>query len=224
MGRARGAAAPGASPSAASPGARKGTAKSGGGGRGGAAGTSPAAAGGGTAAAAPPPSFPPVWVTWVEGVTYLCDNVWDKRVPKEVVARFRPPASGRASACAPLSAAQARSANVRAGRITDPAHPAFGARWRTRRRMVGGRGRVCAFALFSLLSRTRFVVIHLVNADTFAATWRCGARAGQCGLFAARKLAPGEYVCDYRARLAARAIPQRTHARTHAWPPCGVGE
>lgn len=114
--------------------------------------TRPAASGPGGARAAGAPAAaaapPPEWVEWVEGCAYLAENVWDKRVPREVLARFRPP-----SRQPPPTAAQARSAKVRAGRIRDAAHPAF----------------------------------------------------GQCGLFAARKLAPGGHVCDYRVRGALRS-------------------
>ena len=83
----------------------------------------------------------PQWTEWVEGCAYLAENVWDKRVPRDVLARFKP-----ATRLPAPSAKEARSVKVRAGRICDAAHPAF----------------------------------------------------GQCGLFAARKLAPGEHVCDYR--------------------------
>jgi hypothetical protein len=115
-------------------------------------------------------------------VSYISENIWDKRVPKDVVARFRPPAACRAP---PLAPHEARSAKVRAGRLTDPTHPAFGAqaskRWRTH------------------------ALTHAV---------RAAARLlppGQCGLFAARRLSPGEHVCDYRARThtCARMSPAR---------------
>ena len=109
-----------------------------------------AARGSSAAAASAAPS--PDWVEWVEGCAYLAENVWDKRVPRDVLARFRPP-----SRQAPPTPAQARSAKVRAGRIRDAAHPAF----------------------------------------------------GQCGLFAARKLAPGEHVCDYRVRGSRRTRARR---------------
>lgn len=94
----------------------------------------------GQPAAPSAPLYPPAPVTWVAGVEYLCENRWDARVPKEVLKALRPVAG--ASVCdGPV-----RSALVKAGRITDPQHPAF----------------------------------------------------GQCGLFAAKKLLPGQFVLDYR--------------------------
>ncbi len=92
-------------------------------------------------AAAAPPAHPPVWVTWVPGVLYITENVWDKRVPASVVKQFRPVTEAPAG--------DGRCTLARPGRITDPAHPAF----------------------------------------------------GQCGLFAAKKLAPGTHVCDYRGAV-----------------------
>ena len=78
-------------------------------------------------------------VSWqVCGATWIAENVWDKRVPIDVVKRFRPVPAGT-SAGLPCTLAKP-------GRITDPGHPAF----------------------------------------------------GQCGLFAAKKLACGTHVCDYR--------------------------
>ena len=42
-----------------------------------------------SAQAAAPAAFAPQWVTWVEGVTYLTENMYDKRIPKEVVCKHR---------------------------------------------------------------------------------------------------------------------------------------
>ena len=99
------------------------------------------ASGGGAAAAAapPPPTTSHVSVPWhVCGATFITENVWDKRVPVDVLKRFRP---------APVGSSPSQPCTLmRPGRITDPSHPAY----------------------------------------------------GQCGLFAAKKLACGAHVCDYR--------------------------
>ena len=78
-------------------------------------------------------------VTWqASGATWIAENVWDKRIPCDIVKRFRPVPAGTCSS-PPCTLAKP-------GRIKDPAHPA----------------------------------------------------CGQCGLFAAKKLACGTHVCDYR--------------------------
>lgn len=64
--------------------------------------------------------FLPVFVHWVPGVTYLSANAYDPRIPKLVVKECRP----RGAAAG--GGGPGQCANVRIGRLTDPAHPAYG--------------------------------------------------------------------------------------------------
>lgn len=61
---------------------------------------------------------PPDYERWCADASYVMENAWDTRVPREVVRRFRP----SPGACV----GDGRSACVRPGRIRDPAHPACG--------------------------------------------------------------------------------------------------
>ena len=157
----------------------------------------------GAAADPPPPSPAPVWQDWVPGVTYLPDNRWDARIPPAVLQRLRPKPTA-------TDAAAARSSKVRAGRITDPAHPACGELGLFAARRLPSGEHLCDY---------RGVVTLAEHEDTSSAYTVAFIEEGELRLTldAARAGSEGRFANDYhgvpvRAPLGRQAPKARANA------------